>query len=172
VQSLDRLSPAQKLAGAKQLSAIGSVRTALVQAFPRSFGGLYCSNGQTAFVVQIIYEDDRDTLQTFIDDYLRQRSPDAPLPNSPDWPTTICFERVSHPLKDLLELRDQIVNARSAWEERGMPFIGVGINDILNSVVVTPYITVSKEEFRVQLRKTYGTDAIETTEPSDFPHHQ
>ena len=110
------------------------MRTALVQAFPRSFGGLYCSNGQTAFVVQIIYEDDRDTLQTFIDDYLRQRSPDAPLPNSPDWPTTICFERVSHPLKDLLELRDQIVNARSGVGENvGMPFIGVGINDILNS---------------------------------------
>jgi hypothetical protein len=171
VQSLDRLSPAQKLAGAKQVSAIGSLRTALVQAFPRSFGGLYCSNGQAAFVVQIIDEDDRDALQTFIDDYLRQRSPDAPLPNSPDWPTTICFERVSHLLKDLLELRDHIVNARSAWEERGMPFIGVGINDILNAVVVTPHITVPKKEFGVQLRKTYGTDAIETTDPSDFAHH-
>ena len=134
---------------------------ALAQAFPRSFGGLYCSNGQTAFVVQIIYQNDRDAIQTFIDDYLRERSPDAPLPNSPDWPTTISFEQVSHSLKELLDLRDRIVNARSAWEARGMPFIGVGINDILNAVVVTPYKTVSKEELRIQLRKTYGTDAIE-----------
>jgi len=78
---------------------------------------------------------------------------------------------VSHPLKDLLDLRDRIVKARSVWEARSMPFIGVGISDILNAVVVTPYMTVPKEEFRLQLRKTYDTDAIETTEPSDFPQH-
>jgi hypothetical protein len=142
----------------------------LVQAFSDSFGGLYCSNGQTAFVVQIVHEEDRDAIQTFIDDYLTQRSPDAPLPNSPNWPTTTSFERVSHPLKDLLDLRDRIVNERSAWEARGMSFIGVGINDILNAVVVTPYITVSKDEVRDELRRTYSTEAIETTEPSDFPH--
>jgi hypothetical protein len=170
VQSPDRRSPAQKLAGAKQLSAIGSVHMALVQAFSDSFGGLYNSNGQTAFVVQIVHEDDREGIQAFIDDYLRQRSPDAPSPNSPGWPTTISFERVSHPLNDLLELRDQIVNERSAWEARSMPFVGVGINDILNAVVVTPYMTVSKDEIRGQLRRTYSTDAIETAEPSDFPH--
>jgi hypothetical protein len=168
VQPPDRLSSAQKLAGAMQLSAIGNVRMALVQAFSHSFGGLYCSNGQTAFVVQIITEEDRDAIQTFIDKYLRERSPDAPLPNSPEWPTTISFERVRHTLNDLLDLRDRILNERSAWEARSMPFIGAGISDILNAVVVAPYITVSKDEFRVQLRKTYDTDAIETTAPSEF----
>lgn len=170
MQSPDRLSPAQKLAGAAQLSAIGSLRLALVQAFSHSFGGLYCSNGQTAFVVQIIHEGDQAGIQTFIDDYLKQRSPDAPLPNSPDWPTTISFERVRHPLKVLLDLRDWIVSERLSWEARGMPFVGAGISDILNAVVVTPYMTVSKDEFQIQLREIYGTDAIEMTEPSDFPH--
>ncbi|MGH9920756.1 MAG: hypothetical protein ACRD6W_18030, partial [Nitrososphaerales archaeon] len=139
---------------------MSSLRGALEQAFPDTFGGLYDSNGCSAFVISVVggSASNTDAIRTFTNSYLANASPGDPTPPA------ISYAPASHPLSQLQALQAQINSDAPTWAAQGMAIAGAGIDDKSDTVDVFMAQSGNASDYQSAFQSKYGTDAIEVTQ--------
>ncbi len=142
--------------GITLLTTVRGLRHTLLDYFPESFGGMYCTNGSTAYAIQIANAKDRDAIEAYVEAELQAVTP--------EWRDFISveFAETNLPLSVLFSLKDRLWADRNEWSTRGLPIQGVGLNDMINKVIVSvPLDAPEPRRYIATLRDAYEQDAFE-----------
>jgi hypothetical protein len=150
----------EDLAHVQTLASVATMRYALMEAFPDSFGGLYNSDGQSRFVVLVVgAAEEQAAIHRFVADYLKQASPTDSIP------TPITYAYAAHSLASLFALRDRIIAAARSVTQgstSSLPqVLGAGIDDKNNTVQVKVPLEASADQATTALQAAYQSDAIQ-----------
>jgi hypothetical protein len=144
---VSEIDPVVQRLGLQALHVISELEDELLERFPASYAGLYDVGGDGRnFVVLTVGED--PVLEAFVGERVGTVTGGDPrLPS-------VGFDRAARPMCELLDLRDRIHDEVDALAELGIEFRGVGVNDVVNKVLLLT-APVSDDQ-RAAIRDRYG----------------